>query len=254
MKKLTIPTAEPFFLPAGKIGCVLVHGFTGAPKEMRLMGESLHNNGITVMGIRLAGHATNINDMPRTKWRDWLASVEDGINLLSGRCDQIFIAGLSMGGILALLSASIYPLQGAIAMSTPYSINNGWRVKFARPISIFMPFVDKEKSDTTDNENAKTHVDYPAYPTRSIAELTDMLKALHENLQNIQIPVLIVNSKGDSTVPMSHQEKYTQNLPENLAETVILEKSGHVVTEDVEREIVFKAAFDFIKKHSLKNK
>ena len=96
MEKLTIPTAEPFFFPGGKTGCVLVHGFTGAPKEMRLMGKHLNGNGVTVIGIRLAGHATQMSDMVRTRWRDWLTSVEDGINLLSDSCDNIFVAGLSM--------------------------------------------------------------------------------------------------------------------------------------------------------------
>lgn len=102
MKKITIATAEPFFFPGGKTGCVLVHGFTGTPKEMRLMGDYLIKNEVTVIGIRLAGHATQMSDMVRTRWKDWLTSVEDGINLISDCCENIFVAGLSMGGILAL--------------------------------------------------------------------------------------------------------------------------------------------------------
>ena len=60
---MIIPTAEPFYLPGNNIGCLLVHGFTGAPKEMRWMGEFLGNQGYTVLGIRLAGHATTPEDM-----------------------------------------------------------------------------------------------------------------------------------------------------------------------------------------------
>ncbi len=52
-----ISGAEPFFFPAGQTGCLLVHGLTGTPKEMYWMGEYLSAHGITVLGVRLAGHA-----------------------------------------------------------------------------------------------------------------------------------------------------------------------------------------------------
>ena len=78
-----IPTAEPFFFAGkganAKIGCLVTHGFTGAPKEMRWLGEYLNHQGYTVCGIRLNGHATKPEDMVRSHWQDWLLSVEDGL-------------------------------------------------------------------------------------------------------------------------------------------------------------------------------
>ena len=152
MEKTLIPTAEPFFLHAGKTGCVLIHGFTGSPKEMRIMGDFLFTHNITALGIRLAGHATDVQDMARTRWKDWLASVEDGIHLLSQCCDNIFLAGLSMGGALSLLAASIYPVRGIIAMSTPYEIKKDWRINFPKQISFFIPTIKKETNDISDKE------------------------------------------------------------------------------------------------------
>src|SRR5512143_2591480 len=100
-----IPTAEPFLLlgDSSKPACLLIHGFTGAPKEMRWMGEYLHGRGYTCLGVRLAGHATRPEDMVRAHWTDWTASVEDGYHLLCGITSDIFLAGLSMGGVLSLL-------------------------------------------------------------------------------------------------------------------------------------------------------
>src|SRR3974377_2317290 len=96
------PPAEPFFFPGGPTGCLLVHGFTGAPKEMRWLGEYLAGQGHTVLGVRLAAHATRPEDMHRASWQDWVASVEDGWNLLCSaicRTDspepaRMFIMGL----------------------------------------------------------------------------------------------------------------------------------------------------------------
>ena len=250
MKKTTIPTAEPFFFPGGKTGCVLVHGFTGTPKEMRLMGDYLKENEIAAIGVRLAGHATQISDMVRTRWRDWLVSVEDGINLLSDSCDNIFVAGLSLGGILALMAASQYDIDGIIAISTPYTLPNDWRTRFSKQISLFMPFIKKERSDTIDQETSKNHVDYPVYPMRSIAELYDLVETLHRSIDQIRIPVLLINSKKDKTAPPTHAEKYRHKIHSNHFELLTLENSGHVITEDIEREIVFNAVLNFIQKYS----
>src|SRR5512134_3803819 len=106
-----IPTAEPFFLlgDSSKPACLLIHGFTGAPKEMRWMGEYLHAQGHTVLGVRLAGHATQPEDLLHATWSDWLASVEDGFDYLKCFCDQVYLVGLSLGGVLALASTARLP-------------------------------------------------------------------------------------------------------------------------------------------------
>lgn len=251
--QLIIPTAEPFLFTAGKTGCVLVHGFTGAPKEMRLMGEALHHKGISVLGIRLAGHATQPKDLNRTLWRDWLASVEDGIHMLSDICDTVFIAGLSLGGILSLVAASRYQqLQGAVAIAAPYNLGDDWRLKFARPLSFVVPWVEKKGKDTRDLATAREHIDYPAYPTKGIAELHDLTKILHQSLPFIKIPVLLINSREDHTVPLWHADKIQQGITSGEVERLIVEESGHVITEDLGREKIFEAAFQFFKRHGEK--
>jgi carboxylesterase len=173
-------------------------------------GSFLFTHNITALGIRLAGHATDVQDMARTRWKDWLASVEDGIHLLSQCCDNIFLAGLSMGGALSLLAASIYPVRGIIAMSTPYEIKKDWRINFAKQISFFIPTIKKETNDISDKEIAQEHVDYPSYPTRSIAELIILLDRLHARLNKIDTPILLINSKKDPSVPISHMKTYQQ--------------------------------------------
>ncbi len=45
-----------------KTGCLLLHGFTGTPKEMRMLGDSLASDGHTVLAPRLFGHATDPED------------------------------------------------------------------------------------------------------------------------------------------------------------------------------------------------
>jgi len=39
---------NPFFLAGGPTGCLLIHGFSGSPPEMRSMEECLAQQGLTV--------------------------------------------------------------------------------------------------------------------------------------------------------------------------------------------------------------
>ncbi len=243
---MIIPSTEPFFLPGGSTSCLLVHGFTGTPKEMRWMGEYLNHQGHTVLGVRLAGHATKIEDMVRMRWWDWLASVEDGYNLLKGISEHIFIIGLSMGGSLSLYFASQFPAAGLIAMSTPYALPNNPRLRFVKFISNFKPYLEKGGSDSQDQEALADHISYHANPTRSIGELNDLLAKMRASLPKVTLPVLMMHSHNDKYVDKENADNIFAHLGSADKTMLWLDQSGHVIPREPEREIAFKAASDFI--------
>lgn len=246
MSRLILPTAEPFFLPGDDTGCLLVHGFTGTPKEMRWLGEYLNAAGHSVLGVRLAGHATSMQDMARTRWPDWLASVEDGVCLLSGVTRRIFVLGLSMGGVLSLLAGARYPVAGVVAMSTPYQMQPDWRLRFVRPISSVMPHVGKGAPDWRNLDAARDHVDYPYYPTRSVGELNSLLAVMRAELPAVRVPVLLVHSRQDAGVPPVNMEHIYARLGTSDKTMLWVENSGHVIIREPEREKIFETVLQFI--------
>jgi carboxylesterase len=243
---MIIPTAEPFYFPGNRTGCLLLHGFTGAPKEMRWMGEFLRDRGYTVLGVRLAGHATTIEDMMRMHWQDWFSSVEDGYNILKGCTDSIFVIGLSMGGILSLLFSSKFQVAGVVAMSTPYSLPDDPRLPFIRLLSSVIHTVPKGPPDWHNLEAAKDHVEYPLIPTRGVIQLRDLLVELRSALPKVRAPVLIVHSKQDAGVVPGNAEKIMAALGSQDKELMWVENSGHVITREPDRELVFTKADEFI--------
>src|SRR5437868_14176159 len=68
--------------------CLLIHGFSGSPPEMRGLGEYLAGQGIRVEGVRLAGHGTEPEDLKHLNWRDWLQSASEGLERLSQGRDK----------------------------------------------------------------------------------------------------------------------------------------------------------------------
>jgi carboxylesterase len=118
-----------FFLGPEDTGkaCLLIHGFTGTAAEMRGLGEALAAQGIRVHGIALAGHSGDPEDLARSTRKDWLASAEAGLAQLA-QYQRIFVAGLSMSGMLFLLLAVYHPerIAGVVAMSTPTRFAWAW--------------------------------------------------------------------------------------------------------------------------------
>lgn len=245
---LTIPTAEPFFIPGGKIGCLLVHGFTGSPKEMRMLADSLAPEKYTILGIRLAGHATDIEDMRYSTWRDWLASVEDGLNILKGCTDQQVVMGLSMGGVLSLLAAARYDVKGVVAFSAPCGLPPDPRAKFLPYITWLVRQTEKGKPDWRNLEAMKDHVDYPAYPTRSVLELQKLINLMLEELPKVKVPALMVQSHGDQGIPAESMDTIYEKISSTDKSRFWVDNSGHVVIREPERELIFTEVKKFIKR------
>lgn len=253
-----IPTAEPFFFPGkgenARTGCLVSHGFTGAPKEMRWLGEYLNCQGYTVCGIRLAGHATRPEDMIRSRWQDWLLSVEDGLNLLRNCSDRRFLLGLSMGGILSLTAAAQFEVRGVVAMSAPYDLPPSrlplWAFRLA---SCFRKFVPKGKTPGSgwfDQAAYKQHVAYPMNPVRSAVELKLLIHEMQAALPKISAPVLLIHSHDDDYVIKDSMQQIYERLGTSNKQMLWVEGGGHVITEEPTREKVFKAAADFIQRNS----
>jgi len=252
-----ISTAEPFLFlgDPSKPACLLIHGFTGTPKEMRWMGEYLNQGGFTCLGVRLAGHATNPEDMIRSRYTDWIASVEDGYHTLRSMTDNIFLAGLSMGGILALLMSTRFAprIKGVVGMSTPYALPRDYPIWFLQAASIFVKFrpksSEKPGSGWFDKNAYQGHISYPRNPVRSTAELKKLILEMRTVLPNVNVPVLLMHSKDDSYVLPENMEHIYAGLVNAQDKTKLyITGSGHVVTRDAVREQVFQSTVEFIQR------
>jgi len=249
--KQIIATAEPFLFPGSKTGVLLVHGFTSTPKEMRWMGEFLNREkNFSTLGIRLSGHASQPEDMIRSLYTDWLASVEDGFELLSGVADSIVIMGVSMGGVLSLTVSTYLPVKGVVAMSTPYKLPDDPRLRHIEWLSKIAPFIPKSTNEPGagwfDKQAYADHVSYPQNPLHAIGELNKLLGLMQKSLPQIKVPVQLIHSKNDDYVAEDSMPRIFQKLTCQDKQMLWIEGSGHVITRDAQRQLVFKTAADFV--------
>lgn len=244
-----MPGAEPFYFRGNEVGCLLIHGFTSTPQEMRRLGQSLNGQGWTVLGVLVAGHGTREQDLARTSWQDWSRSVGGAMDELAGSCRQTFVIGQSMGGALALHVASHYPVSAVVAMSTPL-VTDLKLLCLARALKAIRPYRKKGPSNILDPESLGLRVAYHYWPNASNEQIVLFCRHLREDLAEIRCPALLMHSRQDKTVNPSMMPLIYERLGSKQKTMVWLENSGHVVTEDYERDKVYALVQDLIKAQS----
>jgi carboxylesterase len=246
--------ARPFFFPGGKSGCLLIHGFPGAPQEMRWLGEHLADNGIAALGVRLFGHGTQPSDLIRARKELWIANVEDGIALLRETCENVFLVGLSLGGVLALNLGSRQAVSGVVAMAAPASLPPlvGRLRPILKPLSLFWRYRKPPVDSYWHDQEAKAlNLHYPVQPVRAIAEVHDIVVTTRARLGHVTTPVLLIYSRNDDSVPPENAERIYALLAPEDKRIEWVEQSGHNLPRDAARERVFKLITTFIKEWSL---
>ena len=240
---IIVKGAEPFLLPGGKKGVLLVHGFTGSPSEMRLLGDYLQKQGYTVLAPRLCGHGTSVAEMAATGWPQWYDAVQDGYHLLQGLCSRISVVGLSMGGLLSLKLAVDYPVEKVACLSAPIYIADR-RLPMLRLVRMFRKYVPKKRRRM--EVDPLYSICYEQTPLSSLSSLLALIKHVDKALPDMDKPVLIMQSRREHTVqPRSAQHIYDR-VGSADKRLIWLEKSGHIITLDIERDLVFHSINDFL--------
>ena len=216
------------------------------------MGEYLAEQGYSVLGVRLTGHATQPEDMIRSRYTDWMASVEDGYHILRGIAEHIYLVGLSMGGVLSLLMSTRLEVSGVVAMSAPYRMPSRGRLPlwFLKAASRLVKYQEKTRKEPGagwfDKVAYQDQVSYPKNPVRSAIELKLLLAEMRAALPKVDVPTLLIHSRDEDYVLPENMLQIYEALGTTQKQMQWVEKSGHVVTRDAAREQVFRIAGKFI--------
>jgi len=244
-----------FVLPGVRgLGCLLVHGFTATPDEMRPLGEALAAAGFPVRGIRLAGHGTDVADLARTGWRDWFASVEDGAARLRRDVARIAIAGMSLGALLALHFAATRQadVRALVLCGTPIRLGDGrlrWLPALARIPWLARRWATIPKlngPDIADPAVRAASRSYRAMPLTAVLELLRLQAIVRDEVRHVAQPALLLHGRGDHSVPFANLELLRNDLASRWVETHVLERSWHVITLDYDRDEVARLTVDFL--------
>jgi carboxylesterase len=242
-------------------GVILVHGLTGTPAEMLLVGKRLHREGFTVHGVQLAGHCGDEADLLATGWRDWYASVEAAALALRPRVDSLFVAGLSMGALLALLLAAERPalVDGVGVLGATFRYD-GWNIPWIARLSFLLPTIKRlgfargrsfmeEPPYGLRDERIRSQVSgamlggdsaaagLPGNPWHALADLHQLSRRVRQRLPNVTAPCLVAHAIDDDIAHVRNAHLVAARVRAPV-ELLLLADSYHMITLDRERRLV----------------
>jgi len=240
-------------------GVVLLHGFTGSPFEMQLLGADLTRAfpQLKVVIPSLPGHAEDAHRLGETNWADWSKLLEETFHALKQTCTHVSVVGLSMGGLLTLELASrrSADIASIVSLSAPMwlspflsrGIRFMQRTRFGK---VNLPAIGS--SDIADpimrikNDAVKTH---RRFPLTALVSLLDLMDHLPDKLSRVTAPILLMHARRDHTAPFASMDFIAGRVSSAHMKKIALERSFHVITLDVERDAVFEAVRAHLSAH-----
>jgi carboxylesterase len=246
--------ADPL-VSLGKSPRVLAfHGFTGTPQEVALVVEVARELGLGAEAPLLPGHGARVSDLAPLRFADWLAAAEAHYARLA-EAGPVIVAGLSMGSLLAFHLAANHPTTtlGVIAMANAMWLKSPWPtwgLELADRVRIPDFWMPKSAPDLGDREQRALHLTYNAQPVRAAISLLRAGAALSEQLHRVHAPTLLLHGALDSVAPVSNACRVSVRLGTVDKRTVILPRSHHILTRDVERATVRAEIATFLRRLS----
>jgi carboxylesterase len=223
---------EPFaFNPSGRRGILCIHGFTGSPYEVRPMGEYFAARGWRVEGVLLPGHGELPERLSGMRWTQWFAHARAAFERMSAECDDVFVAGLSMGGLITLYLAAQEArnmnssLRAVAALAAPAGLidKRARLVHIAHPfVRWFRPFQYAPLHDPVLQQRIRKNfgnaidLDDPGQinwlkrnlriPLNAVSQLLRFNDVVLRVLPEIQVPVYIAQGDADSVIARDSAE------------------------------------------------
>ena len=233
----SIPGADGFTLAGGKIGVLVIHGFTGSPATIKPWAEFLNKQGYTVIAPCLPGHGSSWENLNQTNWQDWFNKVEESYLELQSKCDRVFIAGFSMGAALALRLCQIRGNEiEALIVLNPSIHDRRFILKLTPILKYLIPSIRKGPTDIA-KPNPPKH-SYGRTPLKALDSLRALWRLVEQDLYLIDLPLMVAYSLNDHAVNPENSMTVIDNVYSVDIREVIFEKSFHNVPLDYDAELL----------------
>ncbi len=255
-----------FFKGDNGAAVILVHGLTGTPNEMKYLATYLNKRGYTVICPKLANHGESIWVLKNTTWQELYASIREALltGEMAGFTGPIFVSGLSMGALFALLLADEFKTRvSGVSCLAPTLFYDGWNTPFAKvffplaytPIRYIAYFKESppygikneiiqqrihkyySTARLNDIEGAAQY-GYPYFPVTLLHQLQLLVKYITKRLPGISLPVQLIQAKDDDVASVKNSKFIYDRVSSEIKEMVLIYNSYHVITADQERETV----------------
>lgn len=246
------PQARPFLLTGDSDTAVLfIHGLTASPSEIYPTALLLHEiSGHTLSGLLLPGHGSSPEVMNQSSWEQWFAAVEKAIHALQSDYKKVWVAGLSMGGLLALHAGVNCPgLSGIISINAPVFVKNPFFKRMAPLLQIFRPYWPKSNMALILQLQKQGRFAYDCTPVRAFRSMMRLRDIVLDEIDELTMPLLLMQSGQDETVKTGSVIYLAEKARNTRLKVVELHNSRHIATMGPEKQLIVQEMAAFIEQY-----
>lgn len=225
------------------IGCLMIHGYTGGPKEIEPLAEFLREQTDWRIEVPvLSGHGEKLQ-LDEVTYDIWIKESEEALNELKKECDKLFVIGFSMGGMIAAYLAAHHDVDKLVLLSPARKY-----ISF-KYLSQYVKEVIKDGFKGKLDEN-ELYLHYKsklaAVPFKANVEFMKLVNETKKYLENVKSPVFIAQGQKDGLVPYQTVYSLDKELGSEHKEVVIFEQSNHMICLGEDSEILNRMVLRFL--------
>ncbi|WP_347552677.1 alpha/beta fold hydrolase [Pseudalkalibacillus hwajinpoensis] len=225
------------------VGCLLIHGFTGAPYEVEPLAEYLQIHTDWVISLpTLPGHGED-DTLRGITFNHWIDAAETNLKELKDQCDTIYLVGFSMGGVLAGYLATKYDVDKLVLLSAA--------VHYIQPLQMLKDIggmmTDLCRGRLFQNELfIRYSKKIKTTPFLASIEFRKLVQKLKPSFGNVSTPTIILQGKRDGMVPYKTAHIIYDIIGSEEKEVILMDSSKHHILHGEDRDDVINKVFRFL--------
>ncbi len=178
--------------PDASVTIVIWHGFTNAPSQFAAVAEQLRDAGYRVLLPRMPRHGLpdlRNRELASLTDAELVAQVDTCIDIAAGLGDEVWVVGLSAGGVMASWAAATRDEVSRVALMAPLVGPKGFPmpavrlcVKFPRIVPGYYMWWDPRHKDDIENNSPYA---YPGFPLPGVMPFLHLSESLFDKTVSV---------------------------------------------------------------------
>jgi carboxylesterase len=244
--------AEPFSLGSGSHAVLFLHGWHSTPRELRFLAQRFADAGFHCRGPLLKGHGTRIEHLAATRFPDYLADAESAFDALAATHGRVSICGLSMGGLLGLMLATVRPVANLMLVAPFLSptgktagLPNRWLIG---RVPLWGNISKSPGGPIRDPQGREGHIAYHAMPAHAMVSVVVAARRFAPRVREVSCPTHKHHSIHDTTSEFAGTKMLIEKLGSQDKTLVAYNRGNHVITLDFQKEELEETAVEWLKR------
>lgn len=232
--RMKMKQPKPFMFEGDDRAVLLLHGFTGHSADVRMLGRYLNTKGYTCYAPIYSGHGKSPEDLIGATAQEWWKDAQEAYDYLQSKgYKKIYIAGLSLGGVLGLHLATNNPVEALVTMCAPMFFDNEEQLTIG-----FRQFAKEYKQlEGKDEETIQQELDQLLEKAKDLfLEIKKSIEKVKENVDMLYAPTLVAQATQDQMINPDSANYIYENVESDKKKIKWYENAGHAITFSREKD------------------